>query len=85
MVKMGNNVPLSVQIEQFIKKHQDQKAQKQSFMDSLEIYNQDINTNKAQLVIQSYLKLGMKSLRTPRPSEKDQTHEGPTSTTKDNA
>ena len=48
MVKMGNNVPLSIQIEQFIKKHQDQKAQKQSFMDSLEIYNQDINTNKAQ-------------------------------------
>ena len=43
MVKMGNNVPLSVQIEQFIKKLQDQKAQAQSFLDALEIYNQDKN------------------------------------------
>ena len=82
---MGDNVPLSVQIEQFMETIQDQKAQAQSFLDSLEIYNQDINNNKAQRVIRSYLKLEMKSLRTPQPSEKDQTHEGSTSTTKDNA
>ena len=85
MVKMGNNVPLSIQIKQFIKKIQDQKAQEQSIMDSLEIYDQYINNNKAQRVIQSYQKSGMKIPKTPEPSEKDQTHEGSTSTTKDNA